>query len=58
MFRSNDRGEWFTLGFNFEEGKPTNDQIMAGFEFFKSVSSGEKKAEAPHVDGGDSEIPF
>lgn len=58
VFRSNDRGEWFTLGFNFDEGLPSKEQIMNGLEFFKSVSTGEKRAEAPHVEGGDTEIPF
>jgi hypothetical protein len=57
VFRSNDRGEWFTLGFDYEEGMPTKDQIMNGLEFFKSVSTGEKQAEAPQTTG-DAEIPF
>ena len=57
VFRSNDRGEWFTLGFNFEEGLPSKEQIMAGLDFYKSISSGEKKAEAPHHES-EAEIPF
>ena len=59
-FRSNDRGEWFVLNPVFEESRPTNEQILAGLEFFKSVSSGERKAEAESVAGStvDEEIPF
>jgi hypothetical protein len=57
VFRSNERGEWFTLGFDFDEGLPTKEQIYNGFEFFKSIDSGEKRAEAPHAES-ESEIPF
>lgn len=57
VFRSNDRGEWFTLGFEFEEGMPSKEQLVNGLEFFKSVSSGDKRAENPHVEA-DNEIPF
>lgn len=59
-FRSNDRGEWFTLNPVFEEGRPTDEQLMSGLEFFKSVSSGAQKAEAESAAhaAGDTEIPF
>lgn len=56
-FRSNEKGEWFTLGVSFSEGLPTKEQILNGMEFFKSVSSGAKRAETPHAEA-DADIPF
>lgn len=57
-FRSNDKGEWFTLGFAVDPGQPSRDQMLAGLEFFKSVTSGEKRAEAETAVHKDDEIPF
>lgn len=52
VLRSNNKGEWFTLGFEFVEGLPTAQQVKQGLEFFKSVSTGEKRAES------ETEVPF
>lgn len=57
VFRTNERGEWFTLSAKFDEGLPTEPQLRAGLEFFKSVSSGEKRAEAQLTERND-DIPF
>ncbi len=57
VFRSNDRGEWFTLGFDAVEGMPDKNQILAGLEFYKSISAGDKKAESPQMTT-ETEIPF
>ena len=57
-YRKNDRGEWNVLSPEFVEGLPTREQLTNGLEFFKSVSSGEKKAEAETAAHTDSEIPF
>ena len=45
VFRSNAKGEWFTLGFDFTPGLPTKEEVERGLALFKSVASGEKKAE-------------
>jgi hypothetical protein len=57
-YRKNERGEWYVLSPEFVEGLPSREQIEAGLEFFKSVTSGEKKAEAEVSTHGDTEIPF
>jgi hypothetical protein len=45
-YRSSDKGDWFVLSVAIDEGFPTKEQMLSGLEFYKSVSSGEKKAEA------------
>lgn len=59
-FRSNERGEWFVLSPQFVEGQPTDEQIINGLEFLKSVNSGTHKAEAESAtqSTADEEIPF
>jgi hypothetical protein len=59
-FKTNDRGDWFILDPVFEEGQPTVQQVINGLQFFKSISSGERKAEAESVASStvDEEIPF
>lgn len=50
-FRSNAKGEWFTLAFQFIEGMPSVDKMQTGLEFFKAVNAGVKAPVA-------SETPF
>jgi len=54
VLRTNNKGEWFTLGFEFVEGLPTAEQVRTGLDFFKAVSSGEKKAAQEEA----TEVPF
>jgi hypothetical protein len=46
VLRSNNKGEWFTLGFDFIPQLPSPAAVRNGLDLFKAISSGEKKAEA------------
>ena len=45
VLRSNKKGEWFILGFDFVPGLPTAEEVKRGLAFFKAVSAGEQRAE-------------
>lgn len=49
VLRSNNKGEWFTLGFSFIPVLPPAEEVRHGLDLFKAISSGEKKAEAEQV---------
>jgi len=51
-FRSNAKGNWFLLTFEFVPELPTAEQIQRGLELFKAVGSGQQKAEAEEAQAG------
>lgn len=45
IFRTNKKGDWFSLAFNFIPELLSIENVKRGLELFKSVSSGERRAE-------------
>ena len=55
VLRNNSKGEWFTLGFEYVPGFPTDSQLRNGKDFESGIETGEKRTEQPH---SEDNIPF